>query len=147
VNFSVGTGVGTIRFNLNDIEAATQRSIDFKNFLPSASIGYNPKKQTRYNLTYNGKTKNPTLSQIQPFIDNTNPLDVTIGNPNLQQEFTHSFGFNFSKYQVIKSKNIYISANYNFTNNAIAYASTYDKISAKNVNQAINVNGNYNFNM
>jgi hypothetical protein len=74
-------------------------------------------------------------------------LDITIGNPNLQQEFTHSFSFNFSKYQVIKSKNIYVSANYNFTNNAIAYSSAYDKQSAKNVNQAINVDGNYNFNM
>ncbi len=147
INFSVGTGVGTIRFNLKDIEAVSQRHIDFNNFLPAASIGYTPKKQTRYNLTYTGKTKNPTLSQIQPFIDNTNPLDVTIGNPNLQQEFTHSFNFNFSKYQVIKSKNIYISANYNFTNNAIAYASTYDKTNAKNVNQAVNVDGNYSFNM
>jgi len=147
VNFSIGSGIGTIRFNLNDIEAATQRSIDFNNFLPSASIGYTPKKQTRYNLTYNGKTKNPTLAQIQPFIDNTNPLDITIGNPNLQQEFTHNFGFSFSKYQVIKSKNIYISANYNFTNNAIVYASIYDKANAKNINQAINVDGNYNFNM
>lgn len=147
INFSVGSSIGAIKFNLNDLETANARSINFTNYLPAASIGYTPKKQTRYNLTYNGKTKNPTLAQIQPFIDNTNPLDVTIGNPNLQQEFTHSFRFNFSKYQVIKSKNIYISANYNFTNNAIAYASTYDKANAKNVNQAINVDGNYNFNI
>ena len=147
INFSVGSGLGNVMFNLEDKETGTQSHIDFNNFLPAASIGYTPKQQTRYNLTYNGRTKNPTLSQIQPFIDNTNPLDITIGNPNLQQEFTHSFGFNFSKYQVIKSKNIYVSANYNFTNNAIIYASTYDKQSAKNINQATNINGNYNFNM
>jgi hypothetical protein len=147
INFSVGSGIGTIKFNLNDIETASQRSINYNNYLPSASIGYTPKKQTRYKLTYNGKTKNPTLAEIQPITDNTNPLDKTIGNPNLQQEFIHNFDFNFSKYQVIKSKNIYISANYNFTNNAIVYASTYDESNAKNVNQAVNVNGNYSFNL
>lgn len=147
INFTIGSGYGNVQYNLNDIEATSQRSITFNNFLPNASIGYTPKKQTRYNLSYNGKTKNPTLAQIQPFIDNINPLDITIGNPNIEQEFTHNFGFSFSKYQVLKSKNIYISANYSFTNNAITSSNQYDKTTGKNTSQSVNVDGNYNFNM
>ena len=147
INFTVGSGYGNVTYNLNNIEAATQRSVGFNNFLSNASFGYTPKKQTRYNLSYKGRTKNPTLAQIQPFTDNINPLDVTIGNPNIQQEFTHSFGFNFSKYQIIKSRNIYLSANYSFTNSAITSSNFYDKQTAKNVSQSVNVDGNYNFNM
>lgn len=147
INFTVGSGYRTVNYNLHDIEKASQNSVRFNNIIPNASIGYTPKKQTRYSLSYSGKTKNPTLAQIQPFTDNINPLDVTIGNPDIQQEFTHNFGFNFSKYQVIKSRNIYISANYSFTNNAITSSNVYDKQSGKNVSQSVNVDGNYNFNM
>jgi hypothetical protein len=147
INFSVGSGIGAINYHLDDIEKLSNRTLHFTNYLPIATIGFTPKKQTRLNLSYNGKTKNPSLNQIQPIVDNTNTLNITTGNPNLQQEFSHNIGLNFSKYQVLKSKSIYLSANLNVTNNAIVSQNIYDKTTGKNINQYVNVNGNYMFYM
>lgn len=141
-SLSLGTSVGSARFNLDDINNNAKRSIQFTNFLPTVGITFNPKKQMRLRVNYNGNTRNPTLQQIQPFIDNIDPLNITIGNPNLKQEFRHNVSVNFSDYKVLKSKNIYFSANFTTTNNAITNANFIDSI-GRRVNQAINVNGNY----
>jgi hypothetical protein len=147
INFSIGSSVGNVNFKLEDKLRNDNRNVNFANWQPTANINYTPQKQRRFSLGYNGRNQNPNLLQIQPFTDNSNPLNITIGNPFLKQEFTHSFNFNFSDYKVLKSKNIYISANYSFTNNAITNSNTIDAKTGQNINQAINVNGNTNFNM
>lgn len=147
INFSLGTGIGNVNFKLDDKLRADNRNVNFLNWMPTASINYSPKKQTRFSLSYNGRNDNPNLLQIQPFVDNTNPLNITIGNPFLKQSFTHNFNFNFSDYKILKSKNIYISANYSFTNNAITNSNTIDQKTGRNINQSVNVNGNQFFNM
>lgn len=138
-----GASLGTVKFNLDDMNKGNNRNISFTNFLPTAGITFNPKKQRRMNLNYNGTTRNPTLQQIQPFVDNIDPLNITIGNPNLKQEFRHNFNFSYSDYKVLKSKNFYLSGNFSTTTNAITNANFIDSI-GRRVNQAINVNGNYN---
>jgi hypothetical protein len=142
-NLYGGASLGSVRFNLDDVNKGNNRNIRFTNFLPNAGITFLPKKQQRINLNYNGTTRNPTLQQIQPFIDNIDPLNITIGNPNLKQEFRHNFNMSFSDYKVLKSRNIYLSANFSTTNNAITNANFIDTL-GRRVNQAINVNGNYN---
>ena len=141
-----GASLGSVKFNLDDINKGNNRNISFTNFLPTAGITLTPKKQRRINLNYNGTTRNPTLQQIQPFIDNIDPLNITIGNPNLKQEFRHNFNASFSDYKVLKSKNIYLSANFSTTSNAITNANFIDSL-GRRINQAINVNGNYNGSM
>jgi len=142
-SLSFGTAAGVARFNLDDVNTGFKRSIQFTNFLPTAGITFNPKKQTRLRINYNGTPRNPTLQQIQPFIDNIDPLNITIGNPNLKQEFRHNIDVNFSDYKVLKSKNFWLSGNFTTTNNAITNSNFIDSL-GRRVNQAINVNGNYN---
>lgn len=142
-SLSIGMAAGSARFNLDDINTGAKRSIQFTNLLPTAGFTFNPKKQTRLRFNYTGNTRNPTLQQIQPFIDNIDPLNITIGNPNLKQEFRHNFNINFSDYKVLKSKNFFLSGNLTTTNNAITNANFIDSL-GRRVNQAINVNGNYN---
>ena len=138
-----GASLGTVKFNLDDINKGNNRDIRFTNFLPNAGITFRPKKQRRISLNYNGTTRNPTLQQIQPFIDNIDPLNITIGNPNLKQEFTHNFNMSYGDYKVLKSKNIDLNVNFSTTNNAITNANFIDTL-GRRINQAINVNGNYN---
>lgn len=145
-NFSAGTGIGITSFRLNDILQNTNRTIQFTNFLPTASVNFTPKTQRKISLTYTGSTRNPSLVQIQPFVDNTDPLNINIGNPNLKQEFNHRFQLSVSDFKVLKSRNIYVSGNFNLTNNAISSSSTVDS-SGRRINQAVNVDGNYSGNI
>jgi hypothetical protein len=145
LTFSAGSGWGNSVYHMTDIRKNTERQVSFNNFIPAVNLTFMPKKQRRLYFAYTGNTRNPTLQQIQPLLDNIDPLNITIGNPNLKQSFTHNFNLRFSDYKVLKSRSISFSINYTATDNAISSASTVDNF-GRRVNQAINVSGNYNFN-
>jgi hypothetical protein len=144
VNWVVGSGFGTASYQLVDLARNSTRSIAFNNFIPSFSLNYNPKQQRRFRIDYSGKTINPTLLQIQPIIDNSDPLNVNIGNANLQQGFTNSISINGSENKVLKSKYMFFDINYSNTDNAISNSTTVDAL-GRRINQYINVKGNYSY--
>ncbi|MFM6970535.1 MAG: TonB-dependent receptor [Sediminibacterium sp.] len=144
VNFNIGTGIGAASYSLFDYATNASRTVRFTNFIPSATFNFTPKQQKKFVLSYLGTTQNPTLLQIQPIIDNTDPLNITVGNANLRQSFTNRFSFNFNSFKVMKSKYIQFSGSFSNTNDAIATASTID-VFGKSINQYINVDGNYNY--
>jgi hypothetical protein len=144
VNFNIGTGVGSANYSMFDYATNANRSINFTNFIPSATFNFTPKQQKKLVLSYVGNTQNPSLLQIQPIIDNTDPLNITVGNANLRQSFTNRFSFNFNSFKVMKSKYVQFNGSFSNTNDAIATSSTIDGF-GKSVNQYVNVDGNYNF--
>lgn len=145
VNFIIGSGVGTANYQLNDLELGTNRGINFTNFIPSASLNFNPKQQRKVRFNYNGNTTNPTLQQIQPIIDNSDPLNISVGNANLQQGFSNKFSFNASDYKVLKSRSISFNVNYTATNNAITNSSQVDD-NGRTIRKYVNVDGSFNYN-
>ncbi len=142
-NWVVGSGFGTAHYEMKDVALNATRAINFTNFIPSFSFNYNPKQQRRFKLDYSGKTLNPSLLQIQPIIDNSDPLNVNIGNANLQQGFTNSINLSANDFKVLKSRYIFMNLNYSNTSNAISNSTTVDAL-GRRVNQYINVQGNYN---
>ncbi|MFM1928736.1 MAG: hypothetical protein RL387_64 [Bacteroidota bacterium] len=144
-NFIIGSGFGTAQYQLDNIENNTKRNIQFNNFIPAFSIGFNPKQQRRLKIDYSGKTINPTLQQIQPIIDNTDPLNVNIGNANLKQGFTNRVNISANDFKVLKNKYLGINASFSNTDNAISTSSVIDAF-GKTTQQSINVQGSYNMN-
>jgi hypothetical protein len=144
VNFNIGTGIGSAKYSLFDYATNASRAVNFTNFIPSATFNFTPKQQKKFILSYVGNTQNPSLLQIQPIIDNTDPLNITVGNANLRQSFTNRFSFNYTTFKIIKNKYIQLSGSFSNTNDAIATSSTIDAF-GKSVNQYVNVDGNYNY--
>lgn len=142
LSYVIGSGVGTAQYNLKDQRNGANRNISFINFIPSAELTYSPKQQRRIRFNYSGSTENPTLQQIQPLINNNDPLNITIGNPNLQQGFENRLNVYGSDYKVLKSR--YMNFRINFSNkiNDITTSSTIDAL-GRRVSQYVNVNGNY----
>jgi hypothetical protein len=145
INWVIGSGFGTAHYQLNDIATNTNRSVAFNNFIPSFSFNYNPKQQRRLRFDYTGKTNNPSLLQIQPLMDNSDPLNINIGNANLQQGFTNVININANDFKVLKSRYMFMNLTYTNTDNAISNSSTVDAL-GRRVNQYINVQGNYGYN-
>jgi len=69
---------------------------NFNNILPSAMFMYrfSPKKNLR--LFYRTSTDAPTVDQLQDVINNTNPLQLSSGNPNLVQAYQHRLNIRYS---------------------------------------------------
>jgi len=62
---------------------------DFNSILPNARLQYNFTKKKTLRLYYNTSTTAPSVSQLQDVIDNTNPLQLSSGNPTLVQSYQH----------------------------------------------------------
>jgi hypothetical protein len=144
LNYVIGSGFGIARYNMKDQLSGSTRAISFNNFIPSLQINFTPKQQRRISLNYNGQTENPKLQQIQPLINNADPLNITIGNPNLQQAFNNRFSLSASDYKVLKNRYISFNANYSNTINDITTSNTIDSL-GRRVSQYVNVNGNYSY--
>ncbi|MBL0146684.1 MAG: TonB-dependent receptor [Chitinophagaceae bacterium] len=142
----LGTSVGYNRFEqVNNTKNITQH-YNFTNFFPTAGIRFTLKGNKRININYRGSAAAPSLQQLQPVPDNSNPLSIYTGNPNLKQSFTHNFsgGFNWSK--PLSDNSIWSYFNYSTTNNAFTEYTTRDTI-GRLFYKTINTNGNYYINL
>ncbi|MFA6150320.1 MAG: TonB-dependent receptor [Chitinophagaceae bacterium] len=91
----------------------------FTNVLPQAMMNIKFTKTENLRLFYRTNTNAPSISQLQNVIDNSNPLQLRMGNPNLQQDYTHSVNLRYGKTMAGKGNGIFLFANATFTNNYI----------------------------
>jgi len=144
---SIGGDVAFADFTQTDLLHNTDIKYDYTNLFPKANVSYKFNANSRINFTYNGSTRQPAIEQVQPVRDNSNPLNIAIGNPNLKQEFRNQFGFNFNSYKVLKQRGFYIYSSFNTTTNSISTNSTTitsgDSAGIRTYN-FVNLNGNYN---
>lgn len=96
-------------------------SIDksFNNVLPSAMVRYEFSKSHSFRIFYRTYTSSPTASQLQDIVDNSNPLFLTAGNPDLKQSYAHSL---FGRYNYTNPKNaqsVFVNVRFTATDNYI----------------------------
>lgn len=77
------------------------KTITFSNVLPSASLRYNLDRQRNIRFNYRTNTQLPSVSQLQNVVDNSNPLQLSTGNPNLVQSYQHNL---FMRYQATNTE-------------------------------------------
>ncbi|MFN8287555.1 MAG: outer membrane beta-barrel protein [Chitinophagales bacterium] len=93
---------------------------DFFNVLPSAQFNYRFKNNSNLRVNYRTSTSAPSITQLQSVIDNSNPLLLSSGNPNLKQTYTHfamaRYGFTNTK----KGQSFFAFGSFNYTQNYVA---------------------------
>ncbi|MEZ4939252.1 MAG: outer membrane beta-barrel protein [Saprospiraceae bacterium] len=94
----------------------------FFNVLPSAMLRYNLDRTRNVRLFYRTSTDLPSVDQLQDVIDNSNPLQLRVGNPNLKQSFQQNLFFRFQASNPEKSSTFFGMAGGGFTNDYIANA-------------------------
>ena len=108
------------------------------NWSPEARVRYRFNDYTNIMVNYNGRSNQPSTSQLMPVPDNTNPLNISLGNPYLQPYFNHNMraNFGFTDMQSFTSVNVNLSGG--MVQNAITNAQWYDQ---SGVQYSIPVNG------
>lgn len=113
---------------------------NFSNILPQASFNYKFSKTENVRLFYRSSTNAPSISQLQNVVDNSNPLQLRVGNPNLQQDYTHSFNVRYGKTQAAKGNGLFLFANATVTNNYIGNSTTIGRDGVQ-ISMPVNLNG------
>jgi hypothetical protein len=121
----------------------SDRSRSYNNFAPNASLRYNFSKQSRLTLNYSGRTNQPSLEQLQPLRQNTDPLNISVGNPDLRQEFRNRISLGFHSYKPLSGQYIYVSGSGSFTKDAISRAEFFNP-EGVHTYQYVNLDGNWN---
>ena len=70
-------------------------------------------------VNYNTRINAPSITQLSPVIDNSNPLQLYIGNPNLDAEYNHTLRVGYHSFSQFSSTSFFASITGNITNNKI----------------------------
>jgi len=138
--FNFGTKIADVRFDQTDLFTGNVLNRHFLNYNPSARYQYKFSSQKSVSLNYNGNTSQPSIDQIQPVRVNTDPLNITIGNPDLRPSFTNRLSGYYNSYKILTDQSVYVSGSYATTSNAIIGNSTTDS-AGKSTYRFTNLNG------
>ena len=142
-SFSFGGSMSYTSLTQKDLRRDTVIKYNFLNFFPSANLRINMKKNTNMQMYYNGRTQAPSINQLQPVADNTDPFNVYTGNPNLDLALNHNLGIWLNKYDMLTESGFFANASLDLTQNAFSERNFVDTL-GRRIFQTINVDGNYN---
>jgi len=138
INF--GSKFSGVNFKQTDLYNNRTYDRDFVNYMPQASYQYRFSQQKSFRLSYNGNTNQPSLDQIQPIRVNTDPLNISLGNPDLRPSFRSNINANFNSYKVLTNQSIWLNASYSFTANPIVSDVSTDALTGRSTYRSVNIN-------
>ena len=123
-NFSVG-----INYQYTDL-ASTQTypystvvNKTFDNVLPNAMFNYRFSTKSNVRIMYRAMTQTPSINQLQNVIDNSNPLFISTGNPELKQQYGNVVSARYTFTNAGKGQTFFLNAFIQQNNNYITNAS------------------------
>ena len=125
-------------------EYAVDTTRNVFNFSPEVDFRYQPQKQTQLRFTYRGRSSDPSMENLLPITDNSNPLDIRTGNPGLKPSFSHNMGLHFNTFNMDAQRGIFSALNGSFTQNAISNIRKYNESTGGWTTMPENINGNWN---
>ena len=114
------------------------------NVSPTLDFRYRCAKMSTLRINYRGTTSQPSISQLLDITDNSNPLNISMGNPGLKPSFTQNFRLFYNNFVQNHNKGIMTFVNFSTTNNSISNKVTYDETTGGRITRPENINGNWN---
>ena len=130
---NISTGLAVLRYDLTGqlygkenapLKAEINKSYDALTPNLSASIEF--KNNAYAGLSYNLNVQAPSISDLQPVVNNNNPFYITTGNQDLLPTKSHEIGVDFYKFDPATFTNISLWSSYNYYQSQIVYNQTVD---------------------
>ena len=164
-SFQMRAGVSLKTSWSNRDEIIPEQFFDRRSFvsvLPTFSISSRYEEsfpnKPNWNFSYSTSSSEPSLENMRNWLDISNPMSLTLGNPNLKQSYTHSLSFYFFKQKAETASETSLNLSASYTQNDMAtkqilfgeetYLAEYDYTAAagstlttyENINGAVSVN-------
>ncbi|RMF34823.1 MAG: TonB-dependent receptor [Chlorobiota bacterium] len=130
-NIEFGTDLQLLTFAVDQSETVASSTLptftltrQFHALLPTLSVTTRPTMTSFFRAWYSTRTNLPSPGQLQEALDNTNPLQLSIGNAQLSQEYTHTVWLTYGTFDLSSASSFFVSLNGNLTNSRIATATT-----------------------
>lgn len=113
------------------------------NYSPFLRYRYKFSKRTSIQANYRGQSSQPSMKQLQPVLDISNPTNMVQGNPNLDPSFNHNINVRFQDFNMDSQRSIMLMADAQVTQNSIISKIKSDNYGSK-LTEYVNVNGVWN---
>ena len=154
--FSVGFRQVRKAYNLNvglSVNSAMSKSKDLINsarnikerwawsVAPFARFRYKFTETRNLNFFYRMRANQPSINQLQPVADESNPKNIIIGNPELKPTFNHNINLRFGDFAQGAQRSIMAMMNVDFAQNSIVSTVTTDELTGGRITSYTNVGG------
>ena len=116
------------------------------NFAPYLRFRYKMTKTRTLNAFYQGRSSQPSMNQLQPVADVSDPLNIVQGNPDLNPSFRHNFNLRFQDFDQDAQRSIMAMLNGSLEQNSIVSKTTFNQETGGRFTTYENVNGIWNLN-
>ena len=130
-----------LTYQKGDIDTISTR--DVFNFAPNVDLRVRFSKMSQLRVTYRGRSSQPGMENLLPVTDDSNPLNIQVGNPDLKPSFNHSLRMFYNNYVQEKQRGIFAHANFQMTQNSISSSRVYNEATGGWTTTPRNINGNW----
>lgn len=144
-NYTIGVAVqpSSSKSRTTTTSQTSNVSNNVVNFAPVAQFNYLWSKRHNLRLDYNGSTSQPSTTQLSDVRDESDPVNITYGNPDLKPSFSNRFRIRFQNFNPEKSSALMLFGGFTFSTNDIVQK-TYRLESGTRETTYDNINGNWN---
>ena len=114
------------------------------NVTPTLDFRYRFSRLSNLRINYRGTTSQPSMTDLLDIRDDSDPLNITMGNPGLKPSFTNTLRLFFNNYTQEHQRATMVHLNYSNTRNSISNMVTYDEETGGRTTRPENINGNWN---
>lgn len=141
IGFSVQPQQSTTSYEQGTIKVDTTRNV--VNFSPTFDYRYRFNKQSMLRINYRGRTSQPSMTDLLPITDTSDPLNISKGNPSLKPSYTNSFMLFYNTFLPEKQQSMMARLTFSNTINSVSNTVTYDEETGARITQPKNINGNW----
>ena len=146
MRFNVGMSFqpqrSTLSYTQGEYQIDTVRNVF--NFTPTLDFRYRFSKTSQLRIRYRGRTSQPNMIDLLPITDDTDPLNVTKGNPGLKPTFTNNLRMEYNTFNTETQRGMFSFFNFQNTMNSISNRRTYNEETGGYTTMPENINGNWN---
>jgi hypothetical protein len=145
---NINLGLAAQQFDLSgrfakEKAAATFTEVNrtFFTLVPNVGLNYDLKKNRYLYGEYGMSVREPSVTDLQPIVDNSNPLYITEGNPNLLPSSNHNAYVGYNMFNPSSFTNLYVNLSYSYYVNQIVYNQTINPETLVKTTKPTNITG------
>ena len=122
-------GIRLQRSNLEGVILGRGASIanGYTHLLANARLKKEIKEGQTLQIRYDGSSREPSLTQLQPYADNTDPLNIYSGNPDLRPEYRHRVNADYRFFDEVTFINLRTFTRFTYTDDNISMSRVFDE--------------------
>ncbi len=145
-NFNIGIQIipqtSEFTYRYLGLDTITKRNV--VNWSPTANFRWKLSDRGNMRFEYRGNTGQPSMSDLLPITDDSDPLNIRSGNASLKPSFTQRLSARYNDFFERRQQFIFANINFSTTSNSVAQMVKYDPKTGGRTSRPENINGNWN---